>query len=473
MKWTAKEAAKAAGGRVVRGPSGATAGGVSTDSRTLKAGEGFIPLTGKNFDGHVFLPLAAKKGAAWVMQAAGRRVPALPTGIAVIEVEDTLEALGRLAAAWRAGFRVKVAAVTGSVGKSTTKEMIAEVLAAKGRTLKNEGNFNNRIGLPQTLFRLHRSHCFAVLEMGMNEPGEIGKLTEMARPDAGLITRVAPVHLEGLGSLAKVAQAKAELIQGLGPRTIFILNLDDPWIGRYTKNFPGRVIGFSSRPETAFPGESLRLMGAAKEVIAGRPRVKFWVQEKQGGRAKGRPVEFYLPTLSPHDAVNALAAAAMGRAFGVSLAQAAAALHHFQGLKGRGEAIRSRRGTFIIDESYNSNPVAVENALLTMNWWRGPRRGVAVLGEMLELGRDAEKYHRAAGATAAAMGVSLLVARGPHGKAMVEAARSAGLPGHAAVAAPDNAAAVRFLKNHLKKGDWVLVKGSRGIGLESVVKALR
>ncbi len=472
MKLKALEAAHMAGGTIKRGGKARIARGLSTDSRKHRRGEAFVALRGPRFDGHDFIIRAAKNGAPWIMAERGRVRSDLPGGAALIEVDDTLEALGRLAAAWRRRYSVKVAAVTGSLGKSTTKEMAAAVLAVKGRVLKNQGNLNNRIGLPLTLFNLDRSYGCAVLEMGCNEPGEIARLTRIAAPDAGLITRVAPVHLEGLGSLAGVARAKAEMIAGLAPAAVFILNLDDPLIARRARAFKGRIIGYSSRPDTPFAGESLHLAGLGKDVAADGPRIVFKIQRKVGGKNMGPPVPFSLRTLSRHDALNALAACALGRAFSVSLPEAAKALRRFKGLAGRGEVARAKNGAFIMNDAYNASPVALADALDTVAWWKGPMRGVAVLGEMLELGRFTRRYHEEAGARAAAAGMEVLVARGPHAALMARAAVKAGMPKGSVFVARDNADAVRILKKLVKRGDWVLVKGSRAMGMDQVARAL-
>ncbi|HUT52566.1 MAG TPA: UDP-N-acetylmuramoyl-tripeptide--D-alanyl-D-alanine ligase [bacterium] len=472
MKLKAQEAARMVRGTVARGEGGRVAHGLSTDSRKHRKGEAFVALKGPNFDGHDFIVKAAKNGAPWVMAERGRVRAELPGKAALIEVDDTLAALGRLAAAWRRRYAVKVAAITGSLGKSTTKEMAAAVLSVKGRVLRNQGNLNNRIGLPLTLFKLDRSCDYAVLEMGTNEPGEIGKLTAIAAPAAGLITRVAPVHLLGLGSLEGVARAKAEMIHGLPRAAAFILNLDDPLIARHARAFKGKTIGYSSRLDARFAGESLHLAGLEKEVTADGPRIVFKIQRKLGGRNAGRPVQFYLSTLSRHDAVNALAACALGRAFAVSLSDAAQALKGFKALPGRGEVARGRNGAFIMNDTYNASPAAVADALDTVAWWKGPRRGLAALGEMLELGRYAEQYHREAGAKAAAAGMEILVARGPHAAAVARAAVKAGMRKGYVFTARDNAEAARILRKLVKKGDWVLVKGSRAMGMEEVARAL-
>lgn len=460
------------GGVLHGGSPRRTASGISTDTRTLKPGRGFVALKGARFDGNRFIAEAVKKGAAWVVMERGARPGGFSGSAALIEVPDTLEALGLLAADHRRRFKLKVAAITGSVGKSTTKEMTAALLGSLGKTLKNQGNFNNRIGLPLTLFKLDRSYDGAVLEMGCNQPGEIRKLSFITRPDAGLITRIGPVHLEGLGSIAGVARAKSELIRELGARSSFVLNLDDPLIVQKSRGFRGNVIAYSARPEARFPGRSFHLVGREKEVIAGRPAIRFSIQQKIAGRNRGRPVEFRLMTLSGHNVRNALAACALASVFGVSLPAAAEALRSFKGLSGRGEVKKARRGYFVIDDSYNASPPAVDDALETLLWWKGPRRGVVALGEMRELGRSAEKYHRELGRRIALAGIELLVATGELGELVAAAARESGMDKKSALAVRDNERAAKILKRELKKGDWVLVKGSRATKMDAVARAL-
>lgn len=471
MKWTAQYAAKIAGGRVVQGSAGRIAHGISTDTRIMDAGDAYIALKGERFDGRDFVGDADKKGAAWVMVGKGGKGK-LPPQITVVEVADTLDALGKLAAHYRNQFDLKVAAITGSVGKSTTKEMAAAVLMSRGPLIKNKGNYNNRIGLPLTLFRLRNTYNIAVLEMGCNQPGEIGQLMKIARPDVGLITKVAPAHLLGLGSLANVAKAKAEMIRGLHPKDTFVLNLDDPLIEKHARGFKGTVIGFSMKNDTRFKGESVHLFDLEKDVRGGKPMVRFRVGRKENGKDVGRKQQFYLQTLFGHDAINVLGACALGRAFGVSLKEAAFRLKGFKGLSLRGEVVRSRKGMFIINDTYNANPDSVRNALETLAWWKGPMRGVAVLGEMTELGKYADKYHRLIGSEAVKAGVELLVARGPHAKLVREGALAAGLERNSVLVAKTNKDAERVLKSRLKKGDWVLVKGSRAMAMETVANAL-
>lgn len=472
MRLSAADVARITGGEVLKGDPARTAKGVSTDSRELQKGDGFVALEGERFDGHSFVPLAAEKGAAWALVAKKYDPAKAPGDCAVIAAGDTLKALGDIAAAHRKAHDVKVAAITGSVGKSTVKEMTALVLASKGKVLRNKGNFNNRVGLPLTLFRLDRSHRYLVTEMGCNMPGEIAELARIAGPDAGAITRVAPAHLEGLGSIGGVAKAKAELISGLAPGGTFALNLDDPMVVKQAKIFKGNVVAWSADPAATFDGELVRLESVEKDVQGGRPRVVFTVRLLRNNKKRGKAVTLHVWSLSRHNAVNALAAMAIGRAFGVGIEEAAERIKGFKGMSGRGEVARSKKGVLVVDDTYNASPSSVETALDTVAWWKGPMRGIAVLGDMLELGDHAEKYHREAGRKVAESGMSMLIARGDNAEAMVEAALEAGLPEGAAVVARDNKEAARILGKNLRRGDWVLVKGSRAMGMEAVAREI-
>jgi len=472
MKLTAKQAADIAGGKVTRGDPRSAATGISTDTRGIRPGQAFVAIKGERFDGARFAAKAIKKGAPWVMVPKGSLKTPLPRSGTVIETDDTTRALGELAAAHRKKFDLRVAAVTGSIGKSSCKEMLAAMLSGKGRVLKNEGNLNNRIGLPLTLFRLDRSYAHAVLELGCNEFGEIADLARIAAPHTGLITRIAPVHLQGLGSIEGVAKAKTELIKEMPKGSTFVLNLDDPLIKKRARSFKGKTVGFSSSPDTPFEGESFHLVDLEKDVVAGRPKIRFRLQRKVKGKKAGRPVSFFLWSLARHDAINALAAAAAASTFGVSLSKAAEGLRKYKPLSGRGGVVKTRKGVFIMDETYNSNPVSVCDALETMAWWSGPMRKVALLGEMLELGPETKEYHRELGRKAAESGVDILLAKGDDAKEVVDAAMSAGLPPGNAFIVEDNDQAARLLKKLLRKGDWVLCKGSRGMRLEAVVREL-
>ena len=460
-------------GRLWRGRPGDRLGGICTDSRGLKPGQCFLALRGERFDGHDFLKQVVGRKASGLIVEAGRVGKNLPGKIPVIAVADTLAALGDLAAAWRRKFSLPVIAVTGSTGKSTTKEMIARILAGRYRVLRNEGNLNTLIGLPLTLLQLKPSHRAAVLEMGMNRPGEIARLTEIAAPDIGLITNVGPVHLEGLGSLAGVARAKGELARGLDPEAWAIVNLDDARARKLWARHRGPRIGFSRRPRDSRGFEETLHLAAFRPVMKnGRPGIEFALQLEKSGRPYGRPAEFNLETLAWHNVENVLAAAAVCRALGVPLPEAARRLRDFQGLKGRNQLLALPGGIKVVNDSYNANPVSMLSALRSFNYWRGKGRAFVVLGDMLELGRFAAAEHRRLGRALGEMGFERLVLRGEFSELTARAAIQAGVSKTKIKVMGSNREVVSLLRAELQPGDWVLVKASRKLRLDEVVEAL-
>jgi len=473
MRLKAIETAAICRGRLRQGRAEERLGEIGTDSRTIKPGQCFLALKGERFDGHSFLHKVVQKGASALI-VEDRRGLSLPREVPVIVVPDTLIALGDLAASWRRRFSIPVIAVTGSTGKSTTKEMIAYILAGRFRVLKNEGNLNNLIGLPLSLLKLRPSHQAAVLELGMNRPGEIARLTEIAQPDVGLITNVGPVHLLGLGDLPGVALAKGELAKGLGPETWAVVNLDDARVRKLWARHRGLKIGFSRRPREGRGFEETVHLAAFRPVMKnGWPGIEFALQLEKSGRYFGRPVEFSLESLAWHNLENALAAAAAGRALGVPLAEAARRLRGFQGLKARSQLLKLSGRVRLVDDSYNANPVSMLSALRSFNYWRGRSRAWVVLGDMLELGRQAETEHRRLGRALGEMGFDRLIFRGEFSRLLARTANRAGVSAGQIRVAKSNGEIVAWLAQELKPGDWVLVKGSHGVHLEEVVAGLQ
>ncbi len=427
--------------------------GVSTDTRTIEPGQLFFALRGENFDGHDYVGAALDKGAAAAVTGKDFKAS---RGMTVIKVEDTLRALGDLAGSLRRNRPLKVVALTGSNGKTTTKEMLVRMLSRRWSTLATQGNFNNLIGLPLTIFRLEESHRAAVLEMGMSFPGEIARLTEIAGPDVGLITNVGPAHLEGLGSLEGVARAKGELFSGLGPEAAAAVNMDDPLVVRVAEVFHGRKItfGFSRRADVrAARVRPKGLGGTSFELITpeGRSQVGFAL-------------------LGRHNVLNALAAAAGALAMGCSQEDMAAGLEGFPPFPGRLELKKLAGPVYMLDDTYNANPASTIAALKVLTARRGKGRAVAALGDMLELGRAAKSEHERVGRTAAELGIDLLAAVGPNCKNMVSAARKAGLDKDRVHWFADAPEAGAWLKERLRPHDRLLVKGSRGMKMERIVK---
>lgn len=428
---------------------------VSTDTRTLAPGALFVALRGENFDGHRFLKQAFGRGAAAAV--VDRPVRGHKDRV-LLRVPDTLRGLGDLAGFLRRRRPLRVAAVTGSNGKTTTKEMLAAVAGTTYRTLATAGNLNNLVGLPLTLFRLRPEHEAAVLEMGMNRPGEIARLTEIADPDVGLVTCVAPAHLEGVGGLRGVARAKAELYAGLKPTAVAVVNLDDPFATRMAARAAGPRItfGFSRRADVR--GRKVRLRG-----LQG---VGFELVTPAGA------AEVRLSLLGRHNVLNALAAAAAGVAMGLTPDRIAAGLSQVGAYAGRLSLKRLPGPVYLLNDSYNANPASVEAGLGVLAEVRGQGRAVAVLGDMLELGSAGRTEHARVGRTAAERKVDLLVGVGPLTRFLIRAAQKNGLNDSRTAWFSDQAEAAAWLKTQLIPRDRVLVKGSRGMGLETVVEML-
>jgi UDP-N-acetylmuramoyl-tripeptide--D-alanyl-D-alanine ligase len=425
---------------------------VSIDSRTLEPGALFVAIRGPRFDGHDFLAEARARGARAALVE--RDVAAAET-LPLVRVADTTRALAQLARHARRAAAVPVVAVTGSVGKTTTKDMAAALLAPLGPVLKTEGNLNNQYGLPLTLLRLDERHRAAVLELGMSAPGEIRALTALAEPDVAVITRIAPVHLEFFPSLEAIADAKAEILEGLRPGGTAVLNGDDMHLQRIGARFHGRTLWFGH--DRRFDVSAERWRGTAFGM-------RFEL------RIAGRALDVALPLPGPHFVENFLAAAAAAHALGVSLDAIAEAASTLAPARHRGELLRLAEGVHLLDDCYNSSPAALEAAIVALGLVPGQRR-VAVLGDMLELGPTAPDLHRQAGRSLVGR-VDVVVGVGPLAAELVEGARAAGFPAEALCHLADADAAAHAVAGLASPGDALLVKGSRGVHLERVVDAL-
>jgi UDP-N-acetylmuramoyl-tripeptide--D-alanyl-D-alanine ligase len=378
--------------------------------------------------------------------------------VGFIEVDDTLYGLGEIARHWRGRHPAPLLAITGSNGKTTTKEMVAGILSRRHATLKNSGNLNNRIGLPLTLLDLRQRHGMVVLEMGMNEPGEIRRLAEIARPQWGLITQVAPAHLQGLGSLEGVARAKGELFEALGPGDTAVVNLDDPWVARLAASCRARRVTFGEAPDAQLRAEAVDPFG---------PTGARWVL-RVGGERRGIAMQAQGTPMVR----NGLAAAAGAWAMGMDLDEIVAGLEGFRPFPGRLSVVPLGRGMHLIDDAYNANPASMA-AALELLCRLAPSRRVAVLGEMRELGDYAEEAHREIGREAARLGVTVLVAVGSWARTLTQGALASPSPPAEIHCVASAAEALELLRGCCADGDWVLVKGSRGMAMERVVEGLR
>jgi UDP-N-acetylmuramoyl-tripeptide--D-alanyl-D-alanine ligase len=450
------ELVEATGGSLLRGNPESRVGSYTIDTRLLKRGGAFFALKGTKTDGHEFLGHAAEKGAA---VAVVQREPDAGTPLppALIMVEETVEALGRCGSWVRKRLNgTKWIAVTGSNGKTTTKELLAEGLSASRRTHRTPGNFNNHLGVPLTLLHCPVDAEFAVVEMGMNRPGEIAALTRMALPDIALVTNVRAAHLEFFGSLDDIAAAKGELFALLAEDAIAVVNLDDAHVRVQAARHPGPRVTFGQHQ-----GADLRLEEMENRFI---PGTAFTFRHRDRGR------RMQLRMGGAHSAFNALAALAAVAAVGEELEAAAEKMERLEAGPGRGKVHLLPREMILVDDSYNCSPAALASVLETLRLCEPPGRKVMVMGDMLELGRIESALHREAGKRAAAGGVQLLVAVGPLSRVTAETARRAGVPEvhhHA-----DSTKAAESIAEFLKDGDLIVVKGSRGMHMERVVETL-
>jgi UDP-N-acetylmuramoyl-tripeptide--D-alanyl-D-alanine ligase len=471
VTWDLVDVVRATGAEVQRRGSASVFTCVATDSRKLAPGALFVALRGERFDAHHFVAEAAGAGAAGVVV---ERVPSDLEpfeDLTVLVVPDSLRALQDLAADLRRRLAPCVLAVTGSNGKTTTKEMLAAILAAAGGAagvLKTQVNLNNLIGVPLTLLRLAGGDRHAVIEMGMNAPGEIWRLAEIADPDVGVITNVAPAHLEGLGSLAGVARAKGELFARMRRNAVAIVNADDPHVSALGDDFEGPVVRFAV-------GD-----GAAAEVRAEEVRIDEHGNAAFRLHVGGATAPVHLRIAGRHNVGNALAAAAAAHAVGVGVEAITTGLGAALPVGSRMRVRTLANGVTIVDDSYNANPASVAAALRSLR--EAPaRRRLAVLGDMLELGATASDLHRDIGRLAAELGIDALYLFGEHAAATAQSARAAAGDAHASggTLAPG---AVHVLTTHAaiaaavadvaRAGDWVLVKGSRAQRMEEVVRLL-
>lgn len=457
---TARELEAVTGGRLLAGDPDRTFAGVSIDSRTLRPGELFVAIRGERFDGEAFLTAALAAGAAGAIVAtdpAGARAAAGDDAI-LLRVEDTTRALQDIAREVRRRSGARVVAITGSAGKTTTKELTAAFLATKYSVFRNRGNLNNHIGLPLSLLELGTRPDIAVVELGMNHPGEIRTLVGIAEPDVRVWTNVGDAHLGFFASVDAIADAKAEILEGGRPTDLLVVNADDPRVAARASRFAGRTVtfGFGATADVRATDVQPRgLDGTAAVVVT----------------PKGR-LSLSTPLLGLGNLANVLAAAAVAIAFDVPLAAIAEQATAAQPAAHRGELLRLPGGIAVIDDSYNSSPAALARALEVVAAATGSARKVAVLGEMLELGNGSTALHEACGRTAAASHLDLLIAvGGAPAAAMADAARAAGLAGVSHVSSSADAAALALRR--IRPGDLVLVKGSRGIHTDVVVDALK
>ena len=461
MTLTIADIAGAISGRLLSGNGTASVPGISIDSRTVRPGELYVAIRGERFDGHDFVEAALAAGAcgAVVSRPVGQLPPASVSGRALIVVPDTTGALQRLARWVRRQSGARVVAVTGSAGKTTTKDAAAALLGLRHRVMRSSGNLNNHIGLPLSLLELRHGAEVAVVELGMSHAGEISRLVAIAEPDVRVWTNVAEVHLEFFASIEAIADAKAEILEGATSRTALVANADDARVMARTAGFPGALVTFGTAAGAAVRAseiENLGIDGMAARVEAG-----------------GESVRMRVPLLGRGNLQNALAAVAVGRLFDVPLDAIADRAATLKPAAHRGDVIRLAGGVTVVDDAYNSNPRALEGALAVVGDEQRFARRVAVLGEMRELGERAVALHEACGRAAAGTGLSLLVTvGGTPARAMGRAAVAAGMPAAQVRHAETSDEAADMAAREVRRGDLVLVKGSRGVATERVVERL-
>jgi UDP-N-acetylmuramoyl-tripeptide--D-alanyl-D-alanine ligase len=455
------EVLKATDGTLVfRGAENIFFSGITTDSRKVNKGNIFIALSGDSFDGHDFLQAAAAQGAAGVVVHDDEKLKKvkLAENVAVIKVRDTLKALGDLAHSFRKRFAIPVIALTGSSGKTTTKEMLASILEQHKNILRTAGNLNNLIGLPQTIFGMRKEHELAILEMGTNTRGEIKRLTEIAAPDIGLITNIGPAHLAGFGSVEVVREEKGDLFFTMAQTGTAIVNVDDEAVRNIAERWKGKRVTF---------GMSLDADVTAKDIEKNGPRgVRFNLVIGD----KSTRVEMKIVGL--HHIYNALAAAAVAFAVGTDCKIIAEGLSRFQPVSGRMQIIKLRNCAFILDDTYNANPASVREALMTLKDLKNHHCGYVFLGDMLELGVAADEMHRKIGILMATIGIQAVFLKGDFAKVTAAGAAEGGMSPQNIFFLSENEDGLPFLKKNLKKGDWILVKGSRRMKMEKTVEQI-
>ncbi len=436
---------------------------VCTDSRDTRSGDLFVALKGERVDGHSFVEAALRAGAIGALVAADYAAPpSIGRGRGaqcIIAVPDPLHAFQQLAAHHRARFGIPLVAVTGSNGKTTTKEMIAAVLGARWPILKTTGNLNNRLGVPMTLLRLNPRHKAAVVEMGVDAPGQTSRLCEITHPTLGVITNIGPDHLEFFGTVEMSAEAKGELLDYLPEDGAAVLNVDDAYFAYLASRARCEVVAFGF-------SKVAQVKAANVEVKPGRGMAfDLWLP---GGT---RPTPVRLAVHGMHNLSNALAAAAVGHVLGLSGTQIAKGLSRFRPTSMRSQVIKGR-GVTVINDCYNANPASMKAALDLLVQVGNGHRTVAVLGDMLELGPGTTELHREVGAYAARRGIGCLITCGALGHGIAEGARRAGLSSEQIKEANEALQAATLVSALAKPGDVVLVKGSRGMKMECVVDAL-
>ena len=463
IPFSAREVSEATNGRLIQGNPEEIFSGISLDSRTIQPGYLFIPLVGNRFDGHNFISKALEKGAPGFLTHT-REVDAARSDkkkykTAIIRVENTLTALGDLAHVWRRKHAIPLVAITGSNGKTTTKEMLGEILNLKFQVLKTEGNFNNLIGLPLTLLKLKKEDEVAVVEMGMNRRNEIKRLAEISRPDIGVITNVALAHVENFGTLEKVAAAKGELFEFMGKEGLIIINADDPHVLKLASKSRSQKVTFGINNPSDIMAKNISSEGFRKRTV-------FVLS------IRGKEIKVELEIAGWHNIYNALAASAVAASLEVDPQTIKKGLENFKPYQMRTVIHQLKGGFTLIDDTYNANPRSMEASLKTLAEDKAGGRGIAVLGDMFELGDLAKEAHHALGEFVQKISIDYLFLLGNFSKITGRGAIKEGMSKSRVFFSNDPEELTLMIKKIIKKNDRILVKGSRGMNMEKIVNGL-
>jgi UDP-N-acetylmuramoyl-tripeptide--D-alanyl-D-alanine ligase len=460
LKLSAAEVESGTDGTLTAGARDALFSSISIDTRTLQDGALFFAIQGLKQNGHRFVLDALSKGATGVVVQSGFEFPGkFPADRVCLKVADTHEALKNLAMSVRKRWTGTLAAVTGSMGKTTTKEFAAQVMQRKFKVCRNPGNFNNLFGLPLALFGLSEDNDFGIFEMGMSAPGEIAEMCRIANPAVGIITNVAPVHLAFFDSLEKIAQAKGELAASLPAAGTLIYNEDDPLVRTIATRFAGQKISFGRTGSADVRADAIEILSLDK--------TRFQLICSGAGQ------QTEIPFGGAHYVMNALPAVALGRLYGLALEQIVESLGNLRAVAMRGQILRFKEGFTVIDDSYNSSPRALMQMIEVLSGTPAFTRRILVAGEMLELGRASDQLHFECGAHAASRGLDIVIGIQGAAREIVRSAAQSGMPESQAHFFADAGAAADFVKGLVRSGDLVLVKGSRGVHTEKIVQSLR
>jgi len=459
--WTIADILSATGGRLISGPATSTYSAIGIDSRTIAEDHLFVAVAGETHDGHGFVTDVLDRGVRGILVAEARTASIPMDRMAVesvtcVAVADTIQALGALARFNRNRGRLKVLAITGSNGKTSTRRFMQQVISQAFVTLSTSGNLNNHIGLPLTLFRLAPQHEAAVLELGMNHPGEITHLGQICQPDVGIITNVGPAHLEGLGTIDNVALAKGELLATIRNGGTAVLNADDARVAAMARGFDGEVVYFGCAEHATVRAEEIHLTDAGTTFRLITPEGRIPVTISSPARVM---------------VANALAAAAAGTVLDVPLDRIKVGLESFTPQSGRMGIRMLGKDIRLVDDSYNANPASMAAAIDTLGRMRGHRRAIAVLGDMFELGEQSAELHRKIGGVVGDAGIDRLYVAGRFAAEVAEGALEKQMPAERIITG-SKAAIIERLENQLEPGDLILVKGSRGMAMEDVVGAI-